>query len=75
MTNYQKYCINDIYDNGNNQFINNIDNLYKTHNIIKGGVELSDKLSTVNNMHNISNTYIDYNSEIGEEKPYERKKF
>ena len=71
MNNYQKATINDIYGNGKSEFIENADFFYKTHNVIKEGIELSNKIGTVNNMHAINTAYINYQSPIGTLKPYE----
>ena len=71
MNNYQKATINDIYGDGNPEFINNADFFYKTHNVIKEGIELSDKVGTVNKMHAINSSYINYTSSSGNLRPHE----
>ena len=74
MNRYQKACINDIYGTGNPDFIDNADMFYKTHNVIKNGIELSSKISPINNVHNISYTYINYESSFDLiPKPYQYK--
>lgn len=74
MNRYQKACINDIYGTGNDNFINNADVFYKTHNVIKNGIELSSNISPINNVHGISYTYINYTSSFDNvNKPYQYK--
>lgn len=53
---YQLNSIIDIYQ-GNNQNKASALNYYINHNIIKNGIALSDKVSPVNGMHSIKNTY------------------
>lgn len=53
---YQLNSIIDIYQ-GNNQNKATALDYYINHNIIKNGIVLSDKVSPVNGMHSIKNTY------------------
>ena len=53
---YQLNSILDIYQ-GNNQSKATALDYYINHNIIKNGVVLSDKVSPINGMHSIKNTY------------------
>lgn len=69
MTDDQKHSICDIY--GNQKYIDNAENFYQNHNVILGGIEIGDKLSTVNNIHNIQGSYVDYESDIYFKKPNE----
>ena len=53
---YQLNSILDIYQ-GNNQNKATALDYYTNHNIIKNGIVLPDKVSPVNGMHSIKNTY------------------
>lgn len=72
MTDDQKHSICDIY--GNQRYIDNAENFYQNHNIILGGIEIGDKLCTVNNIHNIQCSYVDYESDENFKRTHEYPK-